>query len=105
MAQDLDYRAWRAARIESGPRGNAVNNTGNTRQVRRQRERQFEDAPLSPSTMELLARLRPGDGIFNRYRAGFGVSRSPGAAGETMPPRTDHSARYAHLFRVTEPAG
>jgi len=103
------YAEDRARRIEAGPQGgNILNNTGNSRQVRRARERD-RDGPinLSDRLNFALAQLIPGMGLFSyspvsptigrrvkRYRAAF--------TSERMEPIADYSRRYQALFAMPE---
>lgn len=77
-----------------------INNTGMSRQVRRQREREGEKANLSPQLTNRLAQLLPGQGIFMQYYPGLGRTLYVGWPTERRKPRVDHSKRYASLFPV-----
>lgn len=86
------FKAQHDFKLGAGP---PLNNTGMSRQVRRARERQFEDAPLSFDLTYWLTQRYPGQGLFMQGRY-----RYPGWPNETRKPRRDNTWRYASLFKL-----
>lgn len=95
----MDYAADRARRIEAGPQGGYPRLGGVSRQVRRQRERQYADASLSPAITSALGSLKDGEGLFTYHRPHWGICRVPGTIGQTRKSHWDHTWKYKHLFK------
>jgi|SRR5215217_1709557 len=111
----MSYEHFRAVRIASEGampsmlhRGQVINNTGNSRQVRRARERDRERGPVfSDRLAYALSQIEPGMGLFSyspmspttgrrvkRYRAAY--------LSERMPASETNARRYQALFPMSE---
>jgi hypothetical protein len=98
MATYAEDRAVRINLAELGKRvGPVINNTGHSRQVRRRRERQMDDAKLSRRFLEACAKAGPEQGFFMTRRLGASVY-VPADIGTTRLPYADYSTRYSSLF-------
>lgn len=112
MTTYAEYRAfatsdyWLDKRDAARSRENVINNTGLTRQVRRQRQREAEKPiTLSPRLEGALLHLNPGQGLFmtapySRITGQRHKRYQPGYSSERIEPSADHSKRYAALFPV-----